>query len=107
MWYYNGSELGEIRTYACLQLFMPTMGHEFDQFQHFTDDALTVCPACNEVALRKVYTPVGIVLKARAFTPLITALLGTKSSYKSDSDSSNGSKSKQREQQNALIRKFQ
>jgi|JMBV01.1.fsa_nt_gb hypothetical protein len=25
MWYYNGSELGEIRTYACLQLFMPTM----------------------------------------------------------------------------------
>ena len=42
-------------------------GHSFDQFQHFTDDALTVCPACNEVALRKVYTPVGIVFKGKGF----------------------------------------
>ena len=42
-------------------------GHSFDQFQHFTDDALTVCPVCNEVSLRKVYTPVGIVFKGKGF----------------------------------------
>ena len=42
-------------------------GHSFDQFQHFTDDALTVCPVCGKVALRKVYTPVGIVFKGKGF----------------------------------------
>ena len=42
-------------------------GHRFDQFQHFTDDPLTVCPVCGQVALRKVYTPVGIVFKGKGF----------------------------------------
>ena len=42
-------------------------GHSFDQFQHFTDDPLTVCPVCGKVALRKVYTPVGIVFKGKGF----------------------------------------
>ena len=42
-------------------------GHRFDQFQHFTDDPLTVCPVCSQVALRKVYTPVGIVFKGKGF----------------------------------------
>ena len=39
----------------------------FDQFQKFTDDPLTVCPECNEPALRKVYQPVGIVFKGKGF----------------------------------------
>jgi len=41
--------------------------YHFDQFQHFTDDPLTVCPRCNAVALRKVYQPVGIVFKGKGF----------------------------------------
>ncbi len=41
--------------------------HQFDIFQHFTDDALTVCPNCHKPALRKIYTPVGIVFKGSGF----------------------------------------
>jgi putative FmdB family regulatory protein len=37
-------------------------GHEFDQYQRFTDDALTVCPSCNG-AIRRVIQPVGVVFK--------------------------------------------
>jgi len=42
-------------------------GHEFDKFQHFVDDPLTVCPVCMEEALRKVFSPVGIVFKGKGF----------------------------------------
>lgn len=42
-------------------------GHEFDKFQHFVDDPLTICPVCAEEALRKVYSPVGIVFKGKGF----------------------------------------
>lgn len=42
-------------------------GHEFDQYQKFTDDALTVCPVCNHLSLRKVFQPVGIVFKGKGF----------------------------------------
>ncbi|MEA4811354.1 MAG: FmdB family zinc ribbon protein [Anaerolineaceae bacterium] len=41
--------------------------HQFDQYQHFTDDPLTVCPACDRPALHKVYQPVGIVFKGKGF----------------------------------------
>jgi putative FmdB family regulatory protein len=37
-------------------------GHQFDQFQRFSDDPLRVCPAC-EGALKKVLHPVGVVFK--------------------------------------------
>ena len=49
-------------TYHC-----ENCGVRFDQFQKFTDDPLTVCPECNEPALRKVYQPVGIVFKGKGF----------------------------------------
>ena len=42
-------------------------GYAFDQFQHFTDDALTVCPNCHQERLRKVYSTVGIVFKGKGF----------------------------------------
>lgn len=42
-------------------------GKDYEQFQHFTDDPLTVCPFCHAVALRKVYLPVGIVFKGKGF----------------------------------------
>lgn len=42
-------------------------GHDFDQFQHFDDEALTVCPQCHQEKLRKVYNSVGIVFKGKGF----------------------------------------
>jgi putative FmdB family regulatory protein len=47
--------------YACTQC-----GHAFEQFQSFTDDALTVCPVC-EGRLRKVFNAVGVVFKGSGF----------------------------------------
>lgn len=47
--------------YACTQCV-----HEFDQVQSFSDDTLTVCPAC-EGKLRKVYNAVGVVFKGSGF----------------------------------------
>jgi len=55
-------------------------GHQFDIVQSFSDDALTKCPSCKKKALRKVFSPVGIVLKGSGF-------------YKNDSRSSNGKSS--------------
>ena len=41
-------------------------GHELEEFQSFTDDALTVCPACGG-RLRKVFNAVGVVFKGSGF----------------------------------------
>ena len=42
-------------------------GYDFDQFQHFSEDALIVCPNCRQEKLRKVYNSVGIVFKGKGF----------------------------------------
>jgi len=47
--------------YACTEC-----GHAFEQFQSFTDDALTVCPECSG-RLRKVFNAVGVVFKGSGF----------------------------------------
>ena len=47
--------------YACTEC-----GHAFEQFQSFSDDALTVCPEC-EGRLRKLYNAVGVVFKGSGF----------------------------------------
>jgi putative FmdB family regulatory protein len=47
--------------YACTEC-----GHDFEQFQSFTDDALTTCPVC-EGRLRKVFNAVGVVFKGSGF----------------------------------------
>ena len=65
--------------YACTEC-----GHFFEQFQSFTDDALTVCPACGG-KLRKVYNAVGVVFKGSGF-------YRTDSREKSSSQSANGTK---------------
>ena len=57
--------------YACTEC-----GHAFEQFQSFTDDALTVCPECSG-RLRKVFNAVGVVFKGSGF-------------YRTDSRSGNG-----------------
>ena len=49
-------------TYRC-----ENCGHQFDIFQHFTEDSLTECPECGKQALHKVYSPVGIVFKGSGF----------------------------------------
>jgi putative FmdB family regulatory protein len=47
--------------YACTEC-----GHAFEQFQSFSDDALTECPAC-QGRLRKVFNAVGVVFKGSGF----------------------------------------
>jgi putative FmdB family regulatory protein len=59
--------------YACR-----SCGQHLEEVQSFSDDPLTVCPNCAG-ELRKVFAPVGIVLKGSGF-------------YKNDSRSSSGSK---------------
>ncbi len=51
-----------VYTYRC-----ENCGVQFDRFQSFSDPILTRCPECNKKALRKVYTPVGIVFKGSGF----------------------------------------
>ncbi|MCW2794443.1 MAG: putative regulatory protein FmdB family [Nocardioides sp.] len=47
--------------YACTEC-----DHTFEQFQSFSDDALTECPACGG-RLRKVFNAVGVVFKGSGF----------------------------------------
>ena len=47
--------------YACTEC-----GHAFEQFQSFSDDALTTCPEC-EGRLRKLFNAVGVVFKGSGF----------------------------------------
>jgi len=42
-------------------------GVQFDRTQKFSDPPLTWCPECGKKALRKVFTPVGIVFKGSGF----------------------------------------
>ena len=47
--------------YACTEC-----GHAFEQFQSFSDDALTECPECPG-RLRKLFNAVGVVFKGSGF----------------------------------------
>jgi putative FmdB family regulatory protein len=60
--------------YACT-----SCGHQLEAVQSFSDDPLTVCPAC-EGKLRKLFSSVGIVFKGSGF-------------YRTDSRNGNGAKS--------------
>ena len=51
-----------IYTYRC-----ENCGVQFDRRQSFSDPPLSICPECKKKALRKVYTPVGIVFKGSGF----------------------------------------
>ncbi len=61
--------------YACTEC-----NHAFEQFQSFTDDALTECPQCHG-RLRKLFNAVGVVFKGSGF-------------YRTDSRSESGSSDK-------------
>jgi len=83
--------------YACTEC-----GHSFEQFQSFSEDALTVCPECDG-KLRKLFNAVGVVFKGSGFyrtdsrsstsstTPASTSSSGSSSSGSSDSSSSGSS----------------
>lgn len=47
--------------YACT-----TCDHQFEQYQSFSDDSLTICPECDG-RLRKVFNSVGLVFKGSGF----------------------------------------
>ncbi len=47
--------------YACTEC-----GEQLEMVQKFSDDPVTVCPACSG-RLRKVFSPVGIVFKGSGF----------------------------------------
>lgn len=51
-----------VYTYRC-----ENCGIQFEWTLKFTDPPLTVCPDCGQTALRKVFTPVGIVFKGSGF----------------------------------------
>lgn len=51
-----------IYTYRC-----ELCGVQFERNQKFSDPSLTWCPECGKKALRKVYSPVGIVFKGSGF----------------------------------------
>src|SRR5687768_4288915 len=42
-------------------------GEDLEVKQSMTDDPLKKCPKCKKMGLRKVYAPVGIVLKGSGF----------------------------------------
>ena len=74
--------------YACT-----SCGHRLEVVQTFSDDALTECPACGG-ALRKVFAPVGIVLKGSGFYKTDSrAAAGNGSGTKKSDDSTGGSSS--------------
>lgn len=66
--------------------------HEFEIHQSFTDDSLTVCPACAGV-LRKVFSPVGVSFSGPGFyrTDSRDQPSGKLPARSGDSDKSGGS----------------
>ena len=70
--------------YACTEC-----GERLEVVQKFTDDPLTVCPAC-EGRLRKLFSPVGVVFKGSGFYK--TDSRGTTKTAGSSSGSSSSEK---------------
>jgi len=70
--------------YACT-----SCGERLEAVQKFSDDPLTECPACGG-ALRKVFSPVGVVFKGSGFYKTDSR---SKSSTSSSSSSTSAAKS--------------
>jgi putative FmdB family regulatory protein len=72
--------------YACTEC-----GERLEVVQSFSDDALTVCPAC-QGKLRKLFSPVGVVFKGSGFYKT-DSRESAKSGSSRGSSASNGSSS--------------
>lgn len=73
--------------YACTEC-----DNAFEQFQSFTDDALTECPKC-EGRLRKIFNAVGVVFKGSGFYRTDSRTDGKSASSTSTAESSDDSSS--------------
>ena len=73
--------------YACTEC-----GHSFEQFQSFSEDALTVCPECDG-KLRKLFNAVGVVFKGSGFYRTDSRSTSSSSTPASTTASSSGSSS--------------
>ncbi len=75
--------------YACTEC-----SHTFDQFQSFSEDALTECPEC-QGRLRKLYNAVGVVFKGSGFyrTDSRAAATASEPAAKSSGSTDTGSSS--------------
>ena len=62
-------------------------GEPLEVVQKFSDDPLTVCPAC-QGRLRKVFSPVGVVFKGSGFYKTDSRSSSSSSSTKSESKTS-------------------
>ena len=62
-------------------------GEPLEAVQKFSDDPLTVCPAC-QGRLRKVFSPVGVVFKGSGFYKTDSRSSSSSSTTKTDSKSS-------------------
>ncbi|MQW76141.1 FmdB family transcriptional regulator [Nocardioides sp. dk4132] len=71
--------------YACTEC-----GHQFEQVQSFSEDALTECPACTG-KLRKLYNAVGVVFKGSGFYRTDSRSSSSASEPAASSSSSSGS----------------
>ena len=47
--------------YECI-----SCGHQFEQFQSFSDEPIRDCPECNS-KVKKIYSAVGVVFKGTGF----------------------------------------
>ena len=73
--------------YACTEC-----DHTFEQFQSFSDDALTECPDCGG-RLRKLFNAVGVVFKGSGFYRTDSRAGSSSTLAASEGGSSNGDKS--------------
>ena len=73
--------------YACTEC-----GHSFEQFQSFSEDALTVCPECDG-KLRKLFNAVGVVFKGSGFYRTDSRRTSSSSAPAATTASSSGSDS--------------
>jgi putative FmdB family regulatory protein len=71
--------------YACT-----ACGHQLEAVQSFTDEPLTVCPAC-EGRLRKLFSSVGVVFKGSGFYRTDSRSATKKDAAPSGSSDSSGS----------------
>ena len=77
-----------VYTYHCDEC-----GHEFEKYQSFSEDALTLCPKCAQESLRKVYSPALVVFKGSGFYVTDTKSHSPTMTSSNHKDQENGSKS--------------
>ena len=69
-------------------------GHEFEVMQRMSDDLLTICPACNKNALKKLISRVGFQLKGTGWYETDFKNKGKPSSDSDKKQSEGGDKDK-------------